>query len=213
MSPLHHLLLAWLIANLIETDPWTRRFTLVIGAIPDIDGFSLLFSQDLFLAYHRAFTHTLVFGIVASAVLSVFVKKKAMAFSIFMLSFTTHIGSDIVGSFGVPVFAPFIWTRFSTSPFLSDGIVETVINPIVLIIGLAGAIAILVMKKRTPFEFISVKYDGMIVNYLILPFTSRCHVCGKRALFRCERCSRTACGSHVLRETQRIICTECESVT
>jgi membrane-bound metal-dependent hydrolase YbcI (DUF457 family) len=213
MSPLHHLLIAWLIANLIETDPWTRRFTLIIAAIPDIDGISLLFGQDLFLTYHRAFTHTLIFGIVLSAVLSAFVKKKARAFSIFMLSFMAHIGADIVGSFGVPVFAPFISTRFSTSAFLSDEIIGTFINPAVLIFCLAAAVIILVTKKRTPFEFISVKYDGMIVNFLTLPFTSRCHVCGKRAFFKCEKCSRTVCGSHVLHRTKRITCTECGSAT
>jgi len=209
MSPLQHLLIAWLIANIVETDVRTRRFALIAGVISDIDGFPVLFNQELFRTYHHTFGHTLVFGVVIAAVLAMFLKRKKIGFSILMLAFVAHLGGDIAGAWTVPVFAPFIPTEFSTSPYVSSDVIEGIIYPVVLILAVVGAIVILLKKKRTPMEFLSEKYDAMMVNFLILPFTAKCYVCGKRAFFTCETCQRTACMHHVAKETKRITCVEC----
>ncbi len=209
MSPLHHLLIAWLIANLVETDVRTRFFALLAGVISDIDGFPVLFNTELFLTYHHTFAHTLIFGIAVSAVLTVFIKRKMLGFSILMLAFVAHLGCDIVGSWGVPVFAPFIPTSFSTSSLIPNDVTNGVIYPVVLVLALLGSLAVLILRRRTPMEFFSKKWDGILVDFLTLPFTRRCYVCGKRAFFKCESCLRTACGSHVAKETKRISCVEC----
>jgi len=209
MSPLQHLLIAWLIANIVETDIRTRRFALIAGVISDIDGFPVLFNQELFRTYHHTFGHTLVFGIAVAAVLALFLKKKKLGFSILLLAFAAHLGCDIMGAWVVPVFAPFIPTAFSISPFVSADVIEGTIYPVVLVLAVAGAFPILMLKKRTPMEFLSKKWDGRMVNFLILPFTAKCHICGRRAFFRCETCTREACNAHVVKETKRIVCSRC----
>ncbi len=211
MSPLHHLLIAWLIANLIETDTRTRRLALIAGVIPDIDGVAVLFDQGMFVAYHHTFAHTLVFGIAVSVILASFVHRRMLGFIIIFGCFSAHLGADIIGTWGVPVFMPFISTSFSTSPYFSDNDVYATLYLGVLIVALSGAVAILFLKRRTPMEILSTKWDRIMVNFLILPIASRCHICKSRASFRCEGCARTVCGSHVTRQTKRILCAECES--
>jgi membrane-bound metal-dependent hydrolase YbcI (DUF457 family) len=144
-----------------------------------------------------------------SAILCAFVKKKALAFSLFLSSFIAHVCTDIIGSWGVPLFAPFISTSFSTSPYLSLDVAYGVVYPAIEIFAWSAAVAILLMKRRTPIEFLSKKWDGRVVNFLILPFTAKCHICGRRAFFRCETCTREACNAHVAKGSKRIICVGC----
>jgi len=212
MNPVDHMLIAWLIVNLFDTDIWTRRFALVAGTISDIDGLPILFSSDLFKTYHHTLPHTLVFGIAVSAVLAALVKRKSLAFSIFILAFAAHLGADMIGSWGVRAFAPFISTSFSTGSFLSNDVAYGVVNRAVEIAAWSGAIAILAFKKRTPVEFLSRKFDRILADFLTLPFTAKCLICGKRAFFRCEVCSGTSCISHTAKRSKRIACVECERV-
>jgi len=209
MNPLQHLLIAWLIANIVETDVRTRRFALIAGVISDIDGFPVLFDQELFRTYHHTFGHTLVFGIAVAAVLALFLRRKKLGFSILLLAFAAHLGCDISGTWVVPMFAPFVPTAFSISPFVSTDVIEGIIYPAVLILSLVGAIAVLVLRKRTPMEFLSERYDRMMVNFLILPFTAKCHICGKRAFFRCEVCNGASCIAHTAKKSRGIACVEC----
>ncbi len=210
MSPLHHLLIAWLIANIVETDAQTRRFVLVMGLISDIDGFPVLFSDELFLAYHHTFSHTLVFGIVIAAIFIVFVKKRLLGFSLFVLAFVTHLGGDIVGSWGVPVFAPFIPDVYSLSTIVSVDVMYGIIYPVVQVLVWIGTLAILIFKKRTPMEFFSVRWDRILVNFLTLPFTTKCGLCERRASFKCENCSIAICRIHVAGGSRQFLCSECE---
>ena len=179
--------------------------------IPDIDGFAVLFNPSLYLAVHHTFAHTLVFGIAVSAIFALFVKRRALGFAVFICSFSAHLGADVFGTWGVPVFAPFISTSFSTSPYLSDDNAYAILYLVVLIATLSGAVAILLLKRRTPMEFLSKTRDRVMVDFLILPFTSRCYVCRRRALFQCDHCARTVCGTHIARRTKRILCVECEN--
>ena len=211
MSPLTHLLIAWLIANLVATDARTRRLALIAIVIPDIDGFPILYSQSLFLSMHHTFAHTLVFGIIVSIGLAFFVKRRALGFAIFICSFSAHLLADIVGSWGVPVFAPFISTSISTSSFLPTDTDYSALYLIVSAIVFTGTIAVLVWKKRTPIEFLSSRWDRVMVDFVTLPFMSRCHTCGRRALFHCDGCGKAICGSHASGRIKRISCPACKS--
>jgi hypothetical protein len=85
MSPLHHFLIAWMVANAFKVDVRTRRFCLIAGVIADIDGAPILFSEDLFESVHHTFGHTLVFGIVISIALALFLDRKMLGFSVLLL--------------------------------------------------------------------------------------------------------------------------------
>jgi len=211
MGPFTHLLIAWLIANLVETDPRTRRLTLIAGLISDIDELPALVSQSLYLAVHHTFAHTLVFGIAVSALFALFVKRRALGFAVFICSFSAHLGADVFGIWGIPVFAPFIPTSISISSYLPNDTAYSVLYLSVLIVALLGTAAILVRKRRTPVEFWSVRWDRVMVDFVTLPLTSRCYECERRALFHCDGCGRTICGSHASGPIKRILCPECKS--
>jgi len=214
MDPLNHALIAWTIANSFNVDARTRRFCLLAGVIPDIDGIPILFDEQLFQAVHHTFGHTLLFGVLVSLVLALFLEKKRLGFSVILLGFTAHLGADIIGSnWPVPVFAPFLPAQISVSPYVSDFVIYSVIGPVFLVLGILAAVLILVRLKRTPMEFFSRRWDGIMVNFLTLPFKERCYLCGKRAFLVCENCNRTVCMSHVDESTKRILCTPCTDST
>jgi membrane-bound metal-dependent hydrolase YbcI (DUF457 family) len=211
MSPLNHLLIAWMIANIFNTDTRTRRFSLVAGLISDIDGFPILFSDELYRTYHHTFAHTLIFGIIIAAIFTLFLKRKKLGFSIIMLCFAAHLGADIIGTnWGVPVFAPFLTTSFSISPYLPGSVVYGIVNPIFLVLGLVVTGVILVRKRRTPLEFFSKKWDRLMADFLVIPFRKKCYICAGRAYFTCESCLQTVCISHTITVRKRILCQACE---
>ena len=211
MSPLNHLLIAWMIANVFDIDIRTRRFCLVAGLIPDIDGFPILYSEELYWTYHHTFAHTLIFGVIVAVVFTFFLEKKKLGLSIIMLCFAAHLAADIIGTnWGVPVFAPFLATSFSISPYLPDTAIYGIVNPIFLILGVVLTGVILVRKRRTPLEFFSKKWDSVMADFLVLPFRKKCHICTRRAYFTCESCQRTVCMSHIITVRKRILCQACE---
>lgn len=214
MDPLNHALIAWMIANSLDVDVRTRRFCLLAGVIPDLDGIPILFDEQMFLAVHHTFGHTLLFGVLVSLVLALFLEKKRLGFSVILLGFVAHLGADIIGSnWPVPAFAPLLPAQISISPYVSDFIIYSVIGPVFLVLGILAAVLILVRLKRTPMEFFSKRWDGVMVNFLTLPFKEKCHVCGRRAFLVCEDCNRTVCMSHVGGSTKRILCTQCTDST
>ncbi len=214
MDPLNHALIAWMIANSFDVDTRTRRFCLLAGVIPDLDGIPILFDEQLFQAVHHTFGHTLLFGVLVSLVLALFLEKKRLGFSVILLGFAAHLGADIIGSnWPVPMFAPFLPAQISVSPYVSDFVIYSVIGPAFLVLGTLAAVLILVRLKRTPMEFFSKRWDGIMVNFLTLPFKERCYLCGKRAFLVCEDCNRTVCMSHVDESTKRILCTPCTDST
>ncbi len=214
MDPLNHALIAWVIANSFNVDLRTRRFCLLAGVIPDIDGIPVLFDEQLFQAVHHTFGHTLLFGVLVSLVLALLLEKKRLGFSVILLGFVAHLGADVIGSnWPVPVLAPFLPAQISVSPYVSDFVIYSVIGPVFLVLGTLAAVLILIRLKRTPMEFFSKRWDGIMVNFLTLPFKEKCHVCGKRAFFMCEACQRAVCGSHVAGSAKQILCRTCSTST
>lgn len=210
MSPLHHFLIAWMVANAFKVDVRTRRFCLITGVIADIDGLPILFSEDLFKSVHHTFGHTLIFGIVISVILALFLNQKMLGFSVLLLGFAAHLGSDIIGSsWGVPIYAPFLMESFSIYPYLSNEVIYGILNPAFLGIATLAAVLILLEKRRTPMELFTKRWDSIMSEFLVLPLMERCYVCNRRAFFTCERCQRTVCRFHVVGDSKRITCSSC----
>ena len=213
MGPLNHLLIAWMIANVLPLDVRTRRFCLVAGVIPDIDGIPILFDQELFEAVHHTFGHTLLFGILLSLLLALFVKRRVLGFSAMLLAFAAHLAADIIGSnWGVPVFAPLSNEYFSIFPYLSNEVIYGVIGPAFLVLGTIAMLVILAKRRRTPMEFLSKRWDRILSDFLVLPFTESCHLCGNRAAFTCEQCGHVVCRHHISGDARRMECESCASI-
>lgn len=113
----------------------------------------------------------------------------------------------------VPAFAPFLPAQISVSPYVSDFVIYSVIGPAFLVLGTLAAVLILVRLKRTPMEFFSKRWDGIMVNFLTLPFKEKCYACDRRAFLVCEHCNRTVCMSHVAGSTKQVLCDTCSTST
>jgi hypothetical protein len=209
MSPISHLLIAWIIAHIFFLDYRERRLCLIAGVIPDIDGVFILFSQDLFIKLHHTLGHWLIFGIPLAFLFSVFSKKKLKSFGAYSLAFSFHLIADIMGSdWSVYPFGPFSEIGYSAYPTLSVESIFYVINPTVFIIVLVISLFILFKYRRTPIEFISKRWDSLVSNFLVLPFTKKCGFCEKKAFFVCEECEKPICSGHS-GEDLSLICKEC----
>jgi hypothetical protein len=209
MSPLTHLLIAWIVANIFSLNLKERRFCMIMGVIADIDGVFTLFSQDLFIKYHHTLGHWLVFGIPLALIFTVLSENKKSSFGAYSLAFSLHLIADIVGSgWQVHPFMPLVNTGFSAYPTLSVEMIYSVINPAVFIGVVLISLYILFKQRRTPLEFVSKRWDRVFSNFFVLPFKEKCSLCGKRAFFICESCKKSFCMVHAGAEIS-VFCPDC----
>jgi hypothetical protein len=210
MSPISHLLLAWVVANAFSLNLRERRLCLIIGVISDVDGVFILFSQDLFITYHHTLGHWLIFGIPLALLFAIFTKKRIKAFLVFSLAFILHLVADIVGTnWSVHPFEPFSSVGFSAYPTLSNHFIYFRINPIVFIFVFIVSVYIWYKFRRTPWEFISKKWDLRLSNFPLLPLKEKCEFCGNRGYFICEKCKKIICTEHVNTGTT-YLCNKCK---
>ena len=209
MSPISHLLIAWIVANVFSLDLKERRFCLIMGVIADIDGVFILFSQDLFIQYHHTLGHWLVFGIPLALIFTLLSENKKRSFGAYSLAFSLHLIADIVGSdWSVHPFMPLLNTGFSAYPTLSVEMIYFVINPAVFLVVVLISLFILFKHRRTPLEFVWKKWDRVFSNFFVLPFKEKCCECGKRAFFACSKCENTFCMVHAGAEMS-VFCPNC----
>ena len=98
MSPSVHFLLAWLLAVLFIKEVRDRRLVVLSGILADIDGIFILFNLDLFRKYHHTFGHSILFGILLSAIFFLVARNRARTAFVALGAFLLHLLADIVGS-------------------------------------------------------------------------------------------------------------------
>jgi hypothetical protein len=109
MSPVTHLLISWLIA---EIPPGLTRkdkaAITVSGVIPDIDGIGAIaeyITRDnadplrWFTRYHHLL-HNVSFGLAVVAIAALFARRRIVVAALGFLAFSVHIVCDILGSRG-----------------------------------------------------------------------------------------------------------------
>jgi len=176
-----------------------RRFVVLLGVIPDIDGVFILFDMDLFREYHHTFGHSLLFGLPLLLGMLVFAKKK-MKFAIAgALGFIMHLAADVVGSnWAITPLYPLSERGVDLNSYLSNAVIYGVINPAAFLVVML-AVAVLVFRMEvSPLEFFSTRLDRWIVHYYTNPLKYRCELCGKRAFSECSRCGRKICARHTV---------------
>ncbi len=104
-------------------------FCILAAWLPDIDNFIGFWGTELYLIYHRGFTHSFIGGIVVAAVFTwifnAFVKLFSFrrGFLIAYLFIALHIFLDLITSYGTQIFAPLTNARYAmTSVFIIDPI-------------------------------------------------------------------------------------------
>ncbi len=93
-----HILSGWCFGNLLPLAPRDRLLCMIAASALDLDGLGILYSEELYWDLHHRLGHSLLAGLVLSAVLAVFATRKALGFVVFLSLFHLHLVMDYFGS-------------------------------------------------------------------------------------------------------------------
>jgi hypothetical protein len=100
---LTHIGLSWIVASLRARSARDRWLITLAGVLPDFDGVGILWSQDAYVAAHRAVGHGLVFVLAWVALTLALADERGTAAMLGLLSFHLHLVLDLVGTGGLPI--------------------------------------------------------------------------------------------------------------
>ncbi len=151
----------------------------LLGTLPDLDVLANPFLDNVSEVYfHRGFTHSVLFCILAAPFFGWLINKihkklevgwkKWTQFA--FLVFVTHIGIDLLTTYGTQIFYP-----FSDKPYTTDSIF--IIDPIYTVVLLAGLIPSLFMKWPSRARTIANR-TGLLLStlYLVWGLGIKAHV-------------------------------------
>ena len=204
-----HIGLSWLAANLVKGNRRLRAAVFLTGILPDIDGFGMFVSQDMYCKYHHVLSHGLPFS-VAATIVSVIICKgyRLKALLLTQLAFYLHyFGDYFFTKWRLYYLAPFSMTSYGSrhSVWLYHPI-----NVVFMFIAMAIVIVIAVKSKRTPLEIISRPLDDRLVSIFFRRRTHRCSICSLPGNEHCSSCGTKLCIWHsYLTRHLSISCKKC----
>jgi len=104
-----HIGLSWITACLASRSVRDRWLITLAGVLPDLDGAGIVWSEDAYVAVHRAAGHGLVFVLVWTALTLWRANWPGRTAAFALVSFHVHLLLDLVGTGGLPIryFWPF----------------------------------------------------------------------------------------------------------
>ena len=132
MSPETHLLGSWIIAAKTTDNPRDCRLVTLAGILPDLDGLGLvvdlgrsalgLSNRHFYGNYHHYLLHGVFGGVLITAVLTCFARRRWRVALLALLLFHLHLLCDFVGSRGP---APTdLWPIYYLGPFTQHPVWE-----------------------------------------------------------------------------------------
>jgi len=156
LSALHfltHIGISWIAANLVPGSRKDRCLIVLAGLVLDLDGIGILWSQDAYVALHRAVGHCLLFGLLVVASAMVLADSPWKTGLLAAISFHLHLVLDVLGTGGPPI--RYLW------PFTDWGfayrdhwVLSSWQNGVVMAATLLGVIWIAWRKGRTPRQIL-----------------------------------------------------------
>jgi membrane-bound metal-dependent hydrolase YbcI (DUF457 family) len=204
MNPGGHIEAGWLVAHAASLDRFERRWVVAMAILCDADAVFLPFPET-YASWHRTFGHNLWVWIAAPLVAGFFVAKgrRLLVLGLCYLAMASHVALDLIGTgwWGMYPLWPF---RTSGTPiseilisnYIAEDTMKWIIQPALIVLFTAATVWIYVRHKRTPLEAISPRVDSLIMNFVTMPWKQRCGVCGRVALYRCDRCGEPLCPHH-----------------
>jgi inner membrane protein len=138
---LTHIGLSWIVASLGRRSAKDRWLITLAGVLPDFDGVGILWSDDAYVAGHRAVGHGLVFALVWLALTLASADARASAAALGMLSFHLHLLLDLVGTGGLPIRYWWPWSAREWS-YPGRWTLASWPNTIVMIVTLLGVLGV-----------------------------------------------------------------------
>jgi len=180
MSPVHHFLVSWSVANIGDLNRRERAAITIAGMAPDLDGFGY-FAQALtensadpilwYGKYHHVLGHNLGFAVLCCALVFFGTGRSWKAAGLAFVAIHLHFLCDVAGSRGpdnwqwpIPYLLPFTnsWQWTWSGQWELDAWQNKVL-------GVAFYLATFVLawwRGFSPFEMVSVKADQTFVRML-----------------------------------------------
>lgn len=170
MNPIVHGELAWLVAQKLNSRR-DRALVTAAGLLPDLDGLTILVSEDAYARWHHLLTHGVIAAGVICGLLAAVANEKARVLGFALAAFHLHLVCDLAGSgAGWPIF---YLVPFSEAPLAWQGGWELASwqNST---IGMAATLLCLgcaLPFGRTMVELFSLKADAAVVKTIRARFS------------------------------------------
>lgn len=158
-----HILSGWCAANHLDLTPRERALAMAAASFAYLDGLGLLISIDHYVAWHHVLGHNALFGVLLTAVLTVFSTHRLKAAMLYFSLFHLHLVLDYYGSgsgWGIHYLWPFKSTEILNPNAWELGSWQNMLTFILLLL---WTLAIIRWKRRTPLEAIMSRLDKRIV--------------------------------------------------
>jgi inner membrane protein len=163
-----HIMSGWCVANCFALTPRERVFCMVAASIADVDGLGIVRGplSSAYLNYHHVLAHSLPFGLIACAVLTIFSTHRIKALVLFLALFHLHLLLDYFGSGpGWDIF--YLWPvshfRIPNSYSWEFYSIQNISFAFLLFL---WTLLIAVRAGRTPLEILMPNLDRQIVELL-----------------------------------------------
>ena len=177
MNPASHFLISWTVANTVEIPRRDRVLVTLSGVLPDIDGMGILaevLTENTtmpllwYSQYHHVLGHNLLMGLILTAAVWGFCRRRWMSALLAFLAFHLHLIGDLIGSRGPDGYQwpiPYVFPFSNNWTFTWQGQWELNAWPNFLItLIILGLAAYLTWKRgRSPLDVISKRADQALV--------------------------------------------------
>jgi inner membrane protein len=171
MSPIIHAGVGWLLGAKLPTRR-DRVVATVAAVIPDVDGLTLLFGEDLYAEWHHKVAHGAAFAVVV-VVAAALITRRASATIVAALAYHSHILCDLAGS--GPGWPIWYWWPFDDASWLPSwqwdlaSWQNAVFGAAVIALCLTCGVAL----GRTPIEVVSKRADAAVSTTLQARFRAK----------------------------------------
>jgi len=181
MSPVTHGLIGWWTANVVPLSRRDRLLVFLAALLPDLDGFGLLYSWEVYVKYHHVLSHNLIGCVVCAAAVGLLAQEWKKCVVLAILNWHLHLACDYFGSRGPMTTPPWVLPYFF--PFVGGWEGEIFVGPAwywnpwqwplngwqnlaVTALGLVGWFYIALRLDRTWFEFLWPRGDALFCQTL-----------------------------------------------
>jgi len=154
----------WCVGNLLPLNGRERLLCMLAASLADVDGLGIVVSEELYWSLHHALGHCLLFGVLLSAILTMFSTRRVLAFVTYLGLFHLHLVLDYFGSGpDWPLYYAWPFSRWEIEndrawPFFSWQ------NLSAAAVMLAWTVTIAVRRGRTPLESVFPSLDRKLVT-------------------------------------------------
>ncbi|HEY8666799.1 MAG TPA: metal-dependent hydrolase [Tepidisphaeraceae bacterium] len=169
-----HIMAGWCLANCLPLNARQRFGCMAASAIPDLDGVGIIFGMDsdAYQNFHHVLGHNLMFGLLTCGLLAVLSGRFLLSIAVYLGMFHLHLLMDYYGSgplWPIPYLWPSSHLRF-VNPNAWD--LYSWQNITIATALLLWTIAIAILRKRTPLEWIMPNLDRQLLS-AVPPYNSR----------------------------------------